>query len=84
MYEGAYHPLPYSYVLENAMTAVALPAALSSMSVAGRLAPSRRAPAELRITDEVSVPVHERELWTSRQRQASSIHQVSYRACFKP
>jgi len=24
------------------------------------------------------------EYWTSRQRQASSIHEVSYRACFKP
>jgi hypothetical protein len=33
---------------------------------------------------EVSVEVHEQELWTSRQRQASSIHEVSYRACFKP
>jgi len=66
------------------MTAVALPEALSSLSIVGRLAPSRRAPAELRITDEISVPVYEQELWTSRQRQASSIHEVSYRACFKP
>ena len=24
------------------------------------------------------------EFWTARQRQASSIHEVSYRACFKP
>jgi DNA modification methylase len=24
------------------------------------------------------------EFWTSKQRQASSIHEVSYRACFKP
>ncbi|MDO9324958.1 MAG: DNA methyltransferase [Methanoregula sp.] len=24
------------------------------------------------------------EFWTSRQRQASSIHEISYRACFKP
>ena len=31
-----------------------------------------------------SVPVYEQELWTSRQRQASPIHEVSYRACFKP
>jgi hypothetical protein len=31
-----------------------------------------------------SVPAYEQELWTSRQRQASSIHEVSYRACFKP
>ena len=26
----------------------------------------------------------EKEFWTNRQRQASSIHEVSYRACFKP
>ncbi len=31
-----------------------------------------------------SVPVYEAELWTSRQRQASSIHEISYRGCFKP
>ena len=24
------------------------------------------------------------EFWTSRQRQASSLREVSYRACFKP
>jgi len=30
------------------------------------------------------VRVYQLELWTSRQRQASSIHEVSYRACFKP
>ncbi|MGH2567789.1 MAG: DNA methyltransferase, partial [Bacteroidota bacterium] len=26
----------------------------------------------------------EAEYWTSRQRQASSLHEISYRACFKP
>jgi len=26
----------------------------------------------------------EAEFWTSRQRQASSLHEISYRACFKP
>jgi len=34
--------------------------------------------------DSPRVPVYEQELWTSKQRQASSIHEVSYRACFKP
>ena len=32
----------------------------------------------------LNVPVYELELWTSRQRQANSIHEISYRACFKP
>ena len=30
------------------------------------------------------IAVYRRELWTARQRQSSSIHEVSYRACFKP
>jgi len=30
------------------------------------------------------IPKYVREFWTSKQRQASSIHEISYRACFKP
>ncbi|HEX5399919.1 MAG TPA: DNA methyltransferase [Verrucomicrobiae bacterium] len=30
------------------------------------------------------VPFFINEFWTARQRQASSLHEVSYRACFKP
>ncbi len=30
------------------------------------------------------IPVYTNEFWTSRQRQAHSLHEVSYRACFKP
>lgn len=30
------------------------------------------------------IPRYTAEFWTSRQRQASSIHEISYRACFKP
>ena len=32
----------------------------------------------------VEVPTYVNEFWTARQRQASSLHEVSYRACFKP
>lgn len=32
----------------------------------------------------ISVPTFVNEYWTARQRQASSLHEVSYRACFKP
>jgi len=35
-------------------------------------------------TTPLNVPVYETELWTSRQRQGNSIHEISYRACFKP
>ena len=30
------------------------------------------------------VPAFVNEFWTAKQRQASSLHEVSYRACFKP
>jgi hypothetical protein len=30
------------------------------------------------------IPVIESQFWTAKQRQASSIHEISYRACFKP
>ena len=29
-------------------------------------------------------PILTREFWTARQRQASNLHEVSYRACYKP
>ncbi|MFA5833814.1 MAG: DNA methyltransferase [Bacteroidota bacterium] len=34
--------------------------------------------------DKQSIPIFTNEYWTSKQRQAHSIHEVSYRACFKP
>lgn len=33
--------------------------------------------------NENTFPYFEGEFWTSRQRQASSLHEISYRACFK-
>ena len=32
----------------------------------------------------IHFPVYINEFWTAQQRQANSIHEVSYRACFKP
>ncbi len=32
----------------------------------------------------VEVPTFTNEFWTSRQRAANSLHEISYRACFKP
>ena len=49
---------------------------------ARRTAAGTRGPAPRRLRS--NVPVYEEELWTSRQRQASPIHEISYRACFKP
>lgn len=32
----------------------------------------------------LTVPCWERAFWTARQRQAHSLHEISYRACYKP
>lgn len=32
----------------------------------------------------MEIPVFVNEFWTAKQRQASTLHEVSYRACFKP
>jgi hypothetical protein len=34
--------------------------------------------------ETLSIPTFVNEFWTSRQRQASSLQEISYRACFKP
>src|SRR5512133_306715 len=48
--------------------------------------PTRRIAIETQAHDGkgMSVPALVNEFWTARQRQASSLHEVSYRACFKP
>ncbi|PWU12177.1 MAG: DNA modification methylase [Verrucomicrobia bacterium] len=33
---------------------------------------------------QTDVPTFVNEFWTAKQRQASSLHEISYRACFKP
>ncbi len=46
--------------------------------------PERAKPTNTLKVGNQQVPVYVGEFWTSRQRQASSLHEVSYRACFKP
>jgi hypothetical protein len=38
----------------------------------------------LKSTGHGEIPVFTNEFWTSRQRAAASLHEISYRACFKP
>lgn len=33
---------------------------------------------------QFNIPVYTNEFWTSKQRAAHSLHEISYRACFKP
>ncbi len=42
----------------------------------------RGQPTRIEATD--GVPVFRNEFWTRRQRAAQSLHEISYRACFKP
>lgn len=39
---------------------------------------------ELENNSDIVVPTYTNEFWTSRQRAAHSLHEISYRACFKP
>jgi len=39
---------------------------------------------ELAFSARRKIPVFVNEFWTSKQRAAHSIHEISYRACFKP
>jgi DNA modification methylase len=34
--------------------------------------------------EAMEVPTYVNEFWTAKQRQAHSLHEISYRACFKP
>ena len=36
------------------------------------------------VNEYAGVPVYLNEFWTSKQRAAHSLHEISYRACFKP
>lgn len=47
-------------------------------------APEKRARAPQPPRRVNGVPVYEQEFWTSKQRQANPLHEVSYRGCFKP
>src|SRR5690349_21665769 len=35
-------------------------------------------------TGQSDVPTFVNEFWTSKQRAANNLHEISYRACFKP
>lgn len=57
---------------------------LASFREFGRTTLVRSTPVALPSGARSSVPTFVNEFWTSRQRMASSLHEISYRACFKP
>lgn len=67
------------------MPVIAPSVASNRITRSNQPAPSRRRqPHRFSTVGNVSVPVYEQEFWTSKQRQANPLHEVSYRACFKP
>ena len=52
--------------------------------LAGEFAGWRRYGRKTTVGDYAGVPVFANQFWTSKQRAAHSLHEVSYRACFKP
>jgi len=52
------------------------------------LLPGEQMPPAARVEQErikgIIYPKYIAEFWTARQRQAASLHEISYRACFKP
>lgn len=65
----------------ESLTAFRFTETLSNGKSAEEAPPSR---VDSVMIDGEAIPRFVNEFWTSRQRQASSIHEVSYRACFKP
>jgi len=55
-----------------------------SRDVPDMFAPERTADVESFSTAGLLVPRYINEYWTSGQRKGHSLHEVSYRACFKP
>lgn len=47
---------------------------------------TQKIPTQAKFADgtQIEVPAFVNEFWTAKQRQAHSLHEVSYRACFKP
>jgi hypothetical protein len=62
---------------------VAAALAVESETLAGLAPDPGGAWGEIRAGDQ-TFPVLTREFWTARQRQAANLHEVSYRACYKP
>jgi hypothetical protein len=57
---------------------------LRSFEWRGKKTTVQEAAVSLEDGSQAQVEVFVNEFWTSRQRAASSLHEVSYRACFKP
>ena len=62
----------------------ALHAAIRAFRDFGRATEVLETVADVEEVGTVRVPTYVNEFWTSKQRAAHSLHEISYRACFKP
>jgi hypothetical protein len=76
--------LPFTFTPAPPSAPQLLPDELLSFSEFGQ--PTRRLSTTFRAFDGATheVPTFVNEFWTAKQRQAHSLHEISYRACFKP
>jgi len=72
--------LPSSTAVRANATSGAVRRSLEAFSEFGR----KTKRSVLSIKNGPSIPIYTNEFWTSKQRAGHSIHEVSYRACFKP
>jgi hypothetical protein len=76
--------LEYAPVPARTIRRPALPDELKSFREFGDATRLLKTAIESASGRRVEVPTYVNEFWTARQRQANSLHEVSYRACFKP
>src|SRR5262245_49374453 len=69
---------------ESAGSPAAFHAAIASFRRRDRPCARTRLPVHGQTDDDASLVVFVNEFWTNRQRAAPSLHEISYRACFKP
>ncbi len=69
------------YLLDFSLSGQPLPGGQLSLEM---MTVQKRTCLETVSAGDLTLPAYINEFWTSRQRQASSLHEISYRACFKP
>lgn len=76
--------LPLDFVATPRPTRPPLPKELAAFCEFGQ--PTRQLSIDVPVPagKVCKVPIFVNEFWTARQRQAHSLHEISYRACFKP
>jgi hypothetical protein len=85
IYVLAQHELPLTFVPPAPRSlSHDLPGELATFNEFGKATRVLATSAKTFSGDAISIPTFVNEFWTAKQRAASNLHEVSYRACFKP